>query len=133
MSISPVPDAIVTSPARERGVIHLSNDQHVPAGSPQGGQFASKGGVNERDVSKLMKDIRGVQATTQKRAKHNEVAPNGETYRGGAFIATTEMPKKIRQKLEQDAKGKVRTATGFAVPEPGQMSIVDKLGGTVMN
>lgn len=71
----------------------------------------------------------------QARAKAGgEEGPNGEWYPGGAFIATTDLPKKVKDKITKEATGKVRVdGFTFAVPEPGKMSILDKLGGTVMN
>ena len=45
--------------------------------------------------------------TGQLRAKSGgEVGPNGEWYPGGAFIATTEMPKMARAKRDKAAKGR---------------------------
>jgi GNAT superfamily N-acetyltransferase len=71
---------------------------------------------------------------SQKRAKPGgELGPNGEWYPGGAFIATTELPKMERAKVERAKTGRVQVdAKTYAVPEPGKMSILDKLGGTFM-
>lgn len=113
------------------------NSGHKPAGTPDatgGTPDITAAQAREKEVAKLRKEITGPQVVTQPRAKHGEVGPNGETYPGGAFIATTDLPKRIKDKMIQSAKGKVRVGmSGFAVPEPGQMSIVDKLGGSVMN
>jgi GNAT superfamily N-acetyltransferase len=100
----------------------------------ENGEFA-KVESRERAVAKLTKIAVGKQPTSQKRAaKGGEVGANGEDYRGGAFIATQDLPKKIKDKMKQLATGKVRVGmSGFAVPEPGMMSIVDKMGGSVFN
>lgn len=91
--------------------------------------------VDEGKVSSLIKEITGPIKMTQKRAKiGGEIGPNKEFYKGGAFIATTDMPKKVRQKIDQAAKGKVQVdGYTWAVPEPGKMSILDRFGGTMMN
>lgn len=85
----------------------------------------------------ITKGVLGTQETTQSRARQGgEVGPNGEWYPGGAFIATTEMPKKLKSKLQKMATGRVQVTqyesgkpTEYAVPEPGKMSILDKMGG----
>ena len=89
--------------------------------------------VATSDPQRIIKDVRGTMPMTQPRAKHGEIGPNGEVYPGGAFIATQDLSKKMRDKLTKKATGRVQTRDGWANPEPGQMSIVDKLGGTVMN
>lgn len=63
--------------------------------------------------------------TCQKRAKSGgEIGPNGEHYKGGAFIATTEMPKKLRIRRDNAAKQGVLVEPGKrSVPEPGKLSI----------
>ncbi len=89
----------------------------------------------EKEVANLTRAIAGPQKTTQARAKAGgEIGPNGEPYPGGAFIATTDMPKKARANIEKWSKGKVQV-DGYAweVPEPGRMAILDKLGGTAMD
>jgi hypothetical protein len=66
-----------------------------------GGQFVSSSSTSNEDDQ-------------QKRAKKGgEYGPNGEWYKGGAWIATTDMPKKQRQKLERIGK-----TTGIEI-EPG--------------
>lgn len=90
----------------------------------------------ESEVKKLTKAAVGTRAMTQARAKAGgEIGPNGEPYPGGAFIATTEMPKRMKRKLEKAATGSVNWEPGqkWAVPEPGKMAICDKLMGTVLN
>ena len=84
--------------------------------------------------AKIVRDVRGKMEISQQRAKTGgEEGPNGEWYPGGAFIATQDIPKRLKDKLKQKATGRVRVRDGHAVPEPGRMSIADKLGGTVMN
>lgn len=61
-------------------------------------------------------------------AKGGEYGPNGEWYKAGAWIATTEMPKKQREKLEKSAKGTVEIEPGKrVVPDPGKLAIYDVL------
>jgi hypothetical protein len=96
---------------------------------------ATGGNGSEREVSKLAKAAAGKQLVTQPRAKSGgEVGPNGEDYPGGAFIATQDVPKRIKDKLQKSAAGKVQVdGHRWEVPAPGQMSILDKMGGTVLN
>lgn len=71
----------------------------------------------------------------QKRAKAGgEIGPNGESYNAGAFIATTDMPKKVKAKIAQAAAGKVVIEPGkWGVPNSGELSILDAIGGTYFN
>lgn len=66
----------------------------------------------------------------QKRAAAGgEIGPNGEWYPGGAYIATTDMPKKVRDKRDRAAAGSVYTEPGVReVPEPGKLSIFAAVG-----
>lgn len=66
----------------------------------------------------------------QKRAqKGGEIGPNGEHYKGGAFIATTEMPKKLRDKRDKAAAQGVLVEPGKReMPEPGKISIWQAVG-----
>jgi hypothetical protein len=71
----------------------------------------------------------------QKRAQAGgEVGPNGEWYPGGAFIATTEMPKKLRQKLQKMVgDGLVEVARGEREKQqPGMFSPYKNLVGIAM-
>lgn len=106
------------------------------------GKFASKGGEgsgSDADVYKQMKAMRkdafGASETTQPRAKAGgEEGPNGEWYKGGAFIATTDIPKKVKEKIKKAATGKVQTSpTEWDVPAAGKMSIFSKVAGTAYN
>jgi hypothetical protein len=120
-----------------RGVCeHLGPGSH-PNGTSQD-VHGDGGGSIERQVKAMTKSLGGKQPMTQKRAANvdggGEIGPNGEFYRPGAFIATTDLPKKLKDKLKSSAIGKVVVEPGvFEVPKPGQMSLLDKLGGTVMN
>lgn len=118
-------------PRDNAGKFGAGSSAHAEAAAKLEGTRATES--RERAAAKLHKEVIGTQAMSQARAYHGEVGPNGETYNGGAFIATTDLPKRIKDKLKKAATGKVQTSTGWAVPEPGQMSIVDKLGGSVMN
>ena len=114
---------------------HLGPGAH-PNGTSQ--DVHGDGGSIERQVKAMTKSLGGKQPMTQKRAANvdggGEIGPNGEFYRPGAFIATTDLPKKLKDKLKSSAIGKVVVEPGvFEVPKPGQMSLLDKLGGTVMN
>jgi len=63
-----------------------------------------------------------------------EVGPNGEWYPGGAWIATTELPKRLKQRLVKMAgDGTVRVAQGVKEPhKPGFFSPYNRLIGTAM-
>lgn len=89
----------------------------------------------ETKVSKLVKEFTGTQKMVQARAKKGgEVGANGEPYPAGAFIATTDMPKRVKDKLQQSAKGKVPVdGYKWEVPQPGKLAILDKIGGTILN
>ena len=77
----------------------------------------------------------------QKRANAGgEVGPNGEHYKGGAFIATTELPKAIKDKFKRaagDGMETVRDLQGNATrekpPSPDMMSIMGTMLGTFIN
>jgi len=66
----------------------------------------------------------------QARAKAGgEEGPNGEWYPGGAFIATTEMPKAARFKRDQAAKGRKEIEPyKYEVPPAGELAIYSNLG-----
>jgi hypothetical protein len=72
----------------------------------------------------------------QKRAAAGgEIGPNGEWYPGGAFIATTQMPKKVREKIMRAASGREQVEVGFGKDKfadinPGEIPIVARLYGT---
>jgi hypothetical protein len=74
-------------------------------------------------------------ATEQKRAKAGgEYGPNGEWYPGGAFIATTDMPKKVKEKINRAASGREQVEVGFGKDKyddikPGEIPIVARLYG----
>jgi len=78
----------------------------------------------------------------QKRAAAGgEFGPNGEHYKGGAFIATTDMPKTIKHKIKQSAGDGTETVydpntgktTQETPPEPGLMSIYGAMVGVWMD
>ncbi|CAB4165006.1 hypothetical protein UFOVP822_5 [uncultured Caudovirales phage] len=77
----------------------------------------------------------------QKRAAAGgEMAPNGERYKGGAFIATTEMPKRLKDKIKTAAgDGMVKVTdpetgktTRETPPSPNLMSISASMIGTLI-
>lgn len=70
--------------------------------------------------------------TAQKRAKHGgEFGPNGEWYKGGAFIATKDLPKRMREWIKKTNTEKLvtvelstRTSSGIqAEPRIGEFPI----------
>lgn len=71
----------------------------------------------------------GGESSGQKRArKGGEYGPNGEWYKGGAYIATTDMPKKAKDKRNKAAARSVFVEPGKReVPEPGQLPIFSAL------
>lgn len=78
----------------------------------------------------------------QKRAaKGGEIGPNGEHYKGGAFIATTDMPKILKDKIKQAAgDGMVKVTdpetgntTRETPPSPNLMSISASMIGTFIS
>jgi hypothetical protein len=87
-------------------------------------------------MRKLRKEYIGTRATSQPRAKTGgEYGPNGEWYNGGAFIATSEMPKRERHKAAQAATRKVQVRPYvWVVPEPHQIPIHPFIwSGSVLN
>lgn len=71
----------------------------------------------------------------QARAKAGgETGPNGEWYPGGAYIATTDMPKRLKEKLKKMVgDGSVEVARGQREQKnPGFFSPFRNLAGTVM-
>lgn len=99
---------------------------------------ATAGDAVHKEAKKIFKagrqDVLGP-GTTQKRAKAGgELGANNEWYEGGKFIATQDLPKRIRDKLAKKAVGRVQVdGYKWEQPQPGQMSILDKLAGTVLN
>lgn len=94
------------------------------------GKEAPDTGTVERSASDILRDASAGQGTSQKRAAvGGEYGPNGDWYPGGAFIATTEMPKQVRQKLQRLGEGRgVEVEPGKReTPGPGRMAIYDKL------
>jgi len=99
------------------------------------------GATGETPVQAAPPAAQAVKATapgpvSQKRAAAGgEIGPNGEWYPGGAFIATTEMPKKQKEKLQKMAKNngnvEVRKGTREAI-KPGFFSPYKVLAGTAM-
>lgn len=78
----------------------------------------------------------------QKRAAAGgEIGPNGEHYRGGAFIATTELPKRLKDKIKQAAGDgmvkvtdpKTGNTTRETPPSPNLMSISASMIGTFIS
>jgi len=75
-------------------------------------------------------------STEQKRAAiGGEYGPNGEWYPGGAFIATTDMPKKVKEKITRAAKGTEQVEPGYGgdkrqVIPAGKLPIVARIMGT---
>jgi hypothetical protein len=99
--------------------------------------IASKAPAAEKPttVKAIEKVLRNDEPTTQKRAQSGgEIGPNGEWYPGGAFIATTELPKRIKQKYSKIASlGEVYEPNKRAVPEPGKLPIYGRMAGTYWN
>lgn len=103
----------------------------VPYQGPRGGK-----GYKNVQTGYVFYGMNPPQGILNKRAsKGGEVGPNGEWYPGGAFIATTEMPKVPKRKLEQDAKGKRNIEPyKWEVPPAGQSAIYHALGpGSSLN
>lgn len=78
----------------------------------------------------------------QKRAAAGgEIGPNGEHYRGGAFIATTELPKRLKDKIKQAAGDgmvkvtdpKTGNTTRETPPSSNLMSISASMIGTFIS
>lgn len=65
----------------------------------------------------------------QRRARiGGEIGPNGEFYKGGAFIATTDLPKRVKEKITQAAKGvEDFSATEKRVPVVGEIPIYGRV------
>ena len=72
----------------------------------------------------------------QKRAKAGgEYGPNGEWYSGGAFIATTDMPKKVKEKISRASRGAEQVEPGYGANKrqdipAGKLPIVARIMGT---
>lgn len=120
-----------------------SGHEHAPAGSGKGGQFVSKGsdgnesGISGKQLLKeqFKKQMKESHNPSQKRAKKGgELGPNNEWYEGGAWIATTDMPKKVKKKIKDASIRKVVIEPGkYGIPEPGKISILGAIGGTYFN
>lgn len=82
------------------------------------------------EVAKLQKQVLGTQPMTQKRAYHGEVAPNGEAYPGGSFIATTTMPKRQRAVIDRSGRQKELIEPGqkWETPPVGMSPIARNVG-----
>lgn len=80
--------------------------------------------------------VASVTTEGQKRARAGgEIGPNGDWYPGGAFIATTDMPKKLRQKLEKmgDKPNGIQVANReFQQRESGMFSPYQRLVGSAI-
>lgn len=93
-----------------------------------------------KQVKSLTKAITGPQEVTQQRAKAGgEVGPNGEWYKGGAFIATTDLPKATRQWIARNTSTtQVQVdfyeagAAAKADPRVGEFPILRMIGGNVL-
>ena len=98
--------------------------------TPVGSSKAEPDVLGEEEVRNLSKQFTGSQETNQKRAAAGgEIGPNGEFYKGGAFIATTDLPKKIKIRIQKHATGQEQFDIGvgkqtMGVPKPGEMPIV---------
>lgn len=68
---------------------------------------------------------------TRKRAKTGgEIGPNGESYKGGAFIATTDKPKGSPQKKEKPTgKEQIRPYVWALPPADGMRATLSGIGG----
>lgn len=104
-------DKLLINPFTREAIV--VNDCGTGSGGFKAGNSCAKGsGVSEQARAKV----------------GGEIGPNGEFYKGGAFIATTELPKKLRDRLKTTSKGTVEVASGVREqPQPGQMAIYDKL------
>ena len=63
-----------------------------------------------------------------------EVGVNKEWYKGGQFISTTDMPKKLKENIRKAATGREQFEVGmgadkWSVPEPGMMPILGRTFG----
>lgn len=67
--------------------------------------------------------------TTQKRAKNGgEIGPNGEAYKGGQFIATTDKPKKQRARVRSTRKQQFEPFKWDVPPTPEHFAIFMLIG-----
>ena len=114
-------------PTSKPGVLYPDAAPVVPADA----------GTSGADIVKQHKAQSTGYNPTQPRAKvGGEVGPNREPYAGGQFIATTDMPKSVRAKIQKAASGKVLMdfqKNTWGVPEPGQLSIANAVNGTYVN
>lgn len=146
--------------AKEKADIHAAASQPLPAGqAPSHNDAATRVAALDADtppehVKALANDLMKMstedlakmaqapaeEEPKQKRANAGgEVGPNGEHYKGGAFIATTEMPKSMKDKIKRaagDGMETVRDLEGNVTrekpPHPGLMSISGTMMGTLI-
>ena len=146
--------------AKEKSAIHAAAGTPLPAGqSPSHNDAATRVDALDPDtppehVAALANDLMKMsvedltkmakapaeEEPKQKRANAGgEVGPNGEHYKGGAFIATTEMPKSMKDKIKRaagDGMETVRDLEGNVTrekpPHPGMMSISGTMMGTLI-
>jgi hypothetical protein len=101
----------------------------TPDGSGKNGTVGDpkRGATIKKDIGKIISGSVG--GVRQVRAKvGGEIGPNGEYYKGGAFIATANLPKKVKQDIHKKGSGKVEVEPyKWEVPQPGQMSIFTKM------
>ena len=146
--------------AKEKSAIHAAASQSLPAGqAPSHNDAATRVDALHADtppehvaalandlmkmsVEDLTKMAKGPAEEEPKQKRANaggEVGPNGEHYKGGAFIATTEMPKSMKDKIKRaagDGMETVRDLEGNVTrekpPHPGMMSISGTMMGTLI-
>ena len=146
--------------AKEKSAIHAAASTSLPAGqAPSHADAATRVDALHADtppehVAALANDLMKMSVADltkmakapaeeepkQKRANAGgEVGPNGEHYKGGAFIATTEMPKSMKDKIKRaagDGMETVRDLEGNVTrekpPHPGMMSISGTMMGTLI-
>jgi len=89
-----------------------------------------EGGGIDNSCSPTGEPGKSTEPQGQKRAKvGGEIGPNNEWYPGGAFIATTDLPKMLKRKIDKAAGDKIEIEPyKWVVPQPGQMSLMEKLG-----
>lgn len=109
----------------------------VPSPLPLGDEAAPQvdavapmpGGAGVEDIQRQVQDAMRPGTTQNRAAAGGEVGPNGEWYPGGAFIATTDMPKQQQRTIQAAAsKTAKRGPNDNAVPEVGQTFVYDRLG-----
>jgi hypothetical protein len=125
-------DDLVSELEKQLGID--SQVSHNAVAEEVGTEIVQKG-IDTSGYSPETPGPNGETFSVQARAKAGgEIGPNGEWYKGGAFIATTELPKKQRDKLSKMVgDGLVEVSKGVRKRQtPGMFSPYRNLVGVAM-